>query len=254
MRNRGLFFLTLFLLLTGQTPLNTVNGPVVAVNAGDSITIDIGKTLFKIRLAEVDSPDTKQPLYSQAMRFTRDLVLGKTVTVQYDTIDLAGQVIGYIVLPDGRLLNRELVRAGWAWYYPVKHPRNEELDQLQYEAWTGRLGLWVNPDAIPPWVLRREERIPDPPMRQTDVVYDDILSYGLMGDLKARTYTWPACNHYGNIPPGQRTVFSNLTDAGILGFTLSPNCQEALNRLRSAEGGSKPAIPETKPAAPQKKK
>jgi len=57
--------------------------------------------------------------------------------------------------PDGRSLNRELVRAGFAWWYRRYAPDDETLEQLEREARGAKRGLWVDPDAVPPWEWRR---------------------------------------------------------------------------------------------------
>ena len=62
--------------------------------------------------------------------------------------------IGEMILPDGRILNRELVRHGFAWHYRVHYPVDESLRELEYQAWKKKVGLWVDPLAVPPWEFR----------------------------------------------------------------------------------------------------
>ncbi|MBI4389310.1 MAG: hypothetical protein HY580_03940, partial [Nitrospinae bacterium] len=71
----------LFLYLLSQTSLNTMTGKVVAVNSGDTITLDVSGENFQIRLADIDCPDVKQPFYNPAKKFTERRVLGKKVRV-----------------------------------------------------------------------------------------------------------------------------------------------------------------------------
>ncbi len=54
-------------------------------------------------------------------------------------------------MPDGRMLNRELVKAGFAWWYRKYAPDDETLAQLEREARGARRGLWADPHAVPPW-------------------------------------------------------------------------------------------------------
>jgi micrococcal nuclease len=61
-----------------------------------------------------DDPTT--PLGIEAVRFVRSLVEGKPVRLQFDVQRRAdnGDVLAYIILADGRLLNAEVVRYGYA--------------------------------------------------------------------------------------------------------------------------------------------
>ncbi len=53
-----------------------------------------------------------------------------------------------------RLLNEELVNAGFAWWYRKYAPGNETLQQLEREARDAKRGLWAEPELIPPWEWR----------------------------------------------------------------------------------------------------
>ena len=77
--------------------------------------------------------------------------------------------MGEVLLPDGRNLNHELVRAGFAWWYRKYAPEDETLKQLEQEARAAKRGLWVDAKPIPPWQWRtgkkspRDYREPRPP-------------------------------------------------------------------------------------------
>ena len=58
------------------------------------------------------------------------------------------------MLPDGRVLNQELVKAGFAWWYRRYAPDDETLVQLEREAREAKRGLWADPDPLPPWEWR----------------------------------------------------------------------------------------------------
>ncbi len=55
----------------------------------------------------------------------------QTVTVQAGDLDRYGRTVGEVLLPDGRSLNRELVKAGFAWWYRRYAPDDETLEQLE---------------------------------------------------------------------------------------------------------------------------
>ncbi len=54
---------------------------------------------------------------------------------------ITGRTIGEVILPDGRVLNRELVKAGFAWWYRRYAPNDETLAQLEREARRTKRGL-----------------------------------------------------------------------------------------------------------------
>ena len=72
--------------------------------------------------------------------------------------DRYGRTVGEVLLPDGRSLNRELVRAEFAWWYRRYAPDDETLDQLEHEARGTQRGLWADPHAVPPWEWRRRRK------------------------------------------------------------------------------------------------
>ncbi len=58
------------------------------------------------------------------------------------------------LLPDSRVLNRELVKAGFPWWYRRYAPDDEILKQLEREARGAKRGLWADPEPVPPWKWR----------------------------------------------------------------------------------------------------
>ena len=54
---------------------------------------------------------------TRAEQLTSNLVFGKTVTVLVVDRDRYGRIVGEVFLDPRRSLNRELVEAGWAWWY-----------------------------------------------------------------------------------------------------------------------------------------
>ncbi len=64
----------------------------------------------------------------------------QTVTVQAGDRDRYGRTVGVVLLPDGRSLNHELVRAGFAWMYRRYAPDDETLKQLEHEARVAQRG------------------------------------------------------------------------------------------------------------------
>jgi endonuclease YncB( thermonuclease family) len=147
----ALFTLASLLLGAGIT----FSGKVVGVTDGDTITVLHDGKAEKIRLHGIDCPEKDQPFGTKAKKFTSTLAFGQVVTVQAKDIDRYGRTIGIVILPDGRSLNNEIVKAGFAWWYKQYAPNDVDLKGLESEARSNHLGLWQDSTPIPPWEWRK---------------------------------------------------------------------------------------------------
>lgn len=66
------------------------------------------------------------------------------------------------MLPDGKVLNQELVREGMCWWYRKYAPHDKELVWLEVEAREAKRGLWADPNPVPPWEWRKLGRARGP--------------------------------------------------------------------------------------------
>ena len=90
---------------------------MVFITDGDTIQVlHDGKT-EKVRLWGIDTPEKRQAFDTKAKQFTSEKAFGKVVTVEVKDTDRYGRTVGVITLPNGRILNRELVSNGLAWWY-----------------------------------------------------------------------------------------------------------------------------------------
>jgi hypothetical protein len=69
-------------------------------------------------------------------------------------LDKYRRMIGDVLLPDGTILNKELVKAGLAWWY-CKYSVDQSLAELEIEAREAKRGLWQDPKPVPPWEWRK---------------------------------------------------------------------------------------------------
>ncbi len=130
----------------------------MGVSDGDTITVLHSGKPVRIRLHGIDCPEKRQAFGKRAKQFTSRLTYGKTVTVRDLGLDRYGRTIGDVILPDGRMLNQELVKAGFAWWYHRYAPDDETLAQLEREAREAQRGLWADPHAVPPWEWRETKK------------------------------------------------------------------------------------------------
>ncbi len=140
-------------LLVGVAGAEEFVGRVVGVTDGDTLTVLRARHSERIRLQGVDAPEKRQAYGDRARRFTADLAVDRTVTVQTTGRDRNGRLLAEVVLPDGRSLNQELVRAGYAWWFR-KYSRDGRLARLEDEARAGRRGLWADQAPEAPWDFR----------------------------------------------------------------------------------------------------
>lgn len=133
------------------------SGPVVRIKDGDTIFVLHDGRAEEIRLNGIDCPEKDQPYGAEATKYISRLVLGKEVTVTGYELDRFGRTVGDIALANGTDVNRELVRAGLAWWFR-KYSQDKNLEQLETRAREGKQGLWNSAHPIPPWEWRRMVR------------------------------------------------------------------------------------------------
>lgn len=89
------------------TPYPAIETTILSVVQGDTLRLDTGQ---RLRLLGVDSPETTDPnrplefFGREAFLYTKRQVEGKHVRIEFDQrrVDNAGQLLGYVYLPDGR--------------------------------------------------------------------------------------------------------------------------------------------------------
>jgi endonuclease YncB( thermonuclease family) len=158
-RARGRIFgrtvpwLVLWALFTGPAAAEEFTGRVIGVTDGDTIKVLHANHSETVRLLGVDAPEKRQAYGDRARRFTANLAFDRTVTVRTSGRDRNGRLLGEVVLSDGRSLNQELVRAGYAWWFR-KYSRDGRLARLEEEARQDRRGLWADAAPTAPWEYR----------------------------------------------------------------------------------------------------
>lgn len=130
-------------------------GKVIAVSDGDTIKVLRDKVPQTVRLTFVDCPEKKQAFGTAAREYTAALCFNRTVQVRELGRDRYNRSLGEVVLPDKRVLNFELVRSGYAWWYEQFAPKAVNYQLAEAEARQHRLGLWRETSPTPPWQFRK---------------------------------------------------------------------------------------------------
>lgn len=132
-----------------------IKGKAVRIIDGDTFVLLLDNNFETgIRLNGVDCPEKRQAFSQRARKELSDLIFGREVMVYYDKKDGFGRVLGEVHVGQVNI-NHEMLRRGMAWHY-VKYSDDETLAKLEEEARVNRVGLWSDPNAIPPWDYRRK--------------------------------------------------------------------------------------------------
>jgi len=141
----------------------TLHGTVVKVADGDTLTLQDAQHLsHRIRLAGIDAPERRQPYAQRARLHLAALVLGQTVSVSTHKQDRYGRAVG-VVWAEDRDINLRMLQAGLAWHYTAFLREQSHMQRQQYAAAESQaraqgLGLWQQPDPLPPWTYRQQRR------------------------------------------------------------------------------------------------
>lgn len=151
------------------------NGRVVSWTDGDTLRVALASGTVRVRLIGIDAPETSRGdraarQGAQVGKDTTTIVrLGRRakaaaerlaapwtpVRVETDvqSYDRYGRLLAYVFLPDGRMVNEELVRQGWAMVLTIP-PNVRYVDRFvraQQDARQHRRGLWsgLTPRRVP---------------------------------------------------------------------------------------------------------
>ncbi|WOC77653.1 thermonuclease family protein [Stutzerimonas frequens] len=131
-------------------------GEVISISDGDTLTLlTPTKQQIKVRLAEIDAPESRQPFGQKAKQALADLTFRKQVVADIHSTDRYGRSIARISVK-GVDVNRALVESGAAWVYRA-YNRDKSLLQAEAEARAAKRGLWALPESerVAPWDWRK---------------------------------------------------------------------------------------------------
>jgi endonuclease YncB( thermonuclease family) len=149
--------LLLFPLLAVVQPASaqTIAGRVVSIADGDTLTVvDGASKRHRVRLAEIDAPERKQPFGAESRKSLAEICAQKPVTVEIAGKD--PRVIGKVSCA-GVDAGAEQVRRGMAWVFAGASLPNSPLPEMEAHARLRRLGLWAGEKPEPPWEWRKRQ-------------------------------------------------------------------------------------------------
>ncbi|HEY0842271.1 thermonuclease family protein [Methylotenera sp.] len=124
--------------------------------------LDANNNQYKIRLVGIDAPEKKQPFGQASKQSLSDLVYNKTVLIDWSKLDRYDRILGKVWVNQIDA-NLEQIRRGLAWHF-TKYAKEQLIEdrtsysRTQEQAKSAKVGLWIEPNPIPPWDWRKGER------------------------------------------------------------------------------------------------
>lgn len=181
-------------------------GVVQTVLDGDTIILRQGRT---VRYLGIDAPElgrNQRPpefLARAAQDANARLVLNQELRLEYDVerYDQYGRLLAYVFLPDGRMVNAELVRQGLArvYLFPPNLSYQELLVTCQRRAIEARIGIWQRP-------CKAEERF-------------------YVGNRRSWRFHRPDCPASKKIAPQNRVILATPREAYLQGYSPCRLCR-----------------------------
>lgn len=130
---------------------------VVGISDGDTLTArcDGVQEQVKVRLAEIDAPEKKQPWGQRSKESLSEMCYMKRAELRVIAHDRYKRTVARVIC-DETDANREQINRGMAWVYD-KYVKDVSLYDVQREAKESKLGLWGDSEPIPPWEWRHRE-------------------------------------------------------------------------------------------------
>ncbi len=130
---------------------------VVGIADGDTLTVLCNNNeQVKIRLAEIDAPEKKQPFGNRSKQSLSGMCFQKQAEIKPQTKDQYGRTVARVIC-DGTDANVEQVKRGMAWVYD-KYVKDRSLYAIQDKARTSKVGLWADDKPVKPWEYRRANK------------------------------------------------------------------------------------------------
>lgn len=185
---------------------------VIGIIDGDTLVIE-GKN--KVRLRQTNAPELEFCGGQEAKLELEKLVKGKRVQLENELPDPWGRDMA-IVFVDGKMVNKEMIKNGFARYYHDTTPYEEELKNAQVDAEKNKLGIFAKCET--PTNLEKPECI----------IKGNIRARSNSTGEKTRIYYLPNCAQYKtsivSLDLGERW-FCTEQEAKAAGYVKAETCK-----------------------------
>lgn len=169
--HKAVFILCFIVSSTGLT--ETIDGKVVRIVDGDTLVLlDANNVQHRVRLSGIDAPERGQPFGKRATENLARLTGNRPARLEWYKQDRWRRLIGtvWVHSPDTRCRSTDCPKTldvgtaqltqGLAWHFKRYADEQPEEERERYsfsedEAKARRVGLWSDPDPIPPWEWRK---------------------------------------------------------------------------------------------------
>lgn len=233
-------------------PAGLPRAAVLRVVDGDTVDVELDGRRERVRLIGIDTPESVDPrrpaeCYGvEASANAKALLEGQAVFLEedpsQDTRDVNGRLLRFVWLADGRMVNLEQIRGGFAFEYTFDRPYRyrDVFREVQQDARGAGAGLWAvstcNGQSIPagqgapPAAAQAVDTFacaepvdpgdaPDAPVRITSVdKRDEVVELQNVGAAAVDLRGWRLCSLRGgeaqagiggSLAPGERRAFAN---------------------------------------------
>jgi micrococcal nuclease len=127
---------------------------VVKVVDGDTVDVDLGGNVARVRLLGINTPEVVDPrkpvecFGKEASNRAKELLAGQEVSLEADVSqtdkDKYGRLLRYVRTKDGLFFNLEIIKEGYAYEYTYDVPYIYQIEfkAAQKDAEVNKLGLW----------------------------------------------------------------------------------------------------------------
>lgn len=213
MKNRKAILFLLIVFIPALLCCNIIAGKVVSIQDGDTIEILSNNQTYRLRLDGIDCPEKSQAFGTRAKSATSDLCFGKQVSANIIGTDRYGRYLAKVILPDGKILNEELLSLGLAWHYK-QYNSDIKYANLENQARKLKIGLWSDSSPIAPWDFRHGDQSPASVSGNAKYV----------GSKNSNKYHNPSCQWAKKIKSSNLVSFSSKKDAESKGYIPCKVC------------------------------
>lgn len=179
---------------------------VVEVIDGDTLVLKSGQ---RLRLANLNSPESPLCGSAEARDFLSRLVSGKIVTFDVLSQEVFNRSLAY-VYSGNSFVNEEILKNGWARYDGSPSPKREALKAAYDEAFSAKKGIFGS-------LCRAEE-----PEKAGCLIKGNIER-----NTGTKRYHFPGCSEYGRAVVEKdldESWFCSEAEAINAGFAKAANC------------------------------